>query len=329
MAIRTRTEQLDTMYTTTWVARKKEIIDQVFKAVPLFLLMDRRGHRKQQRGGRNIEIPLRIGKNTSVQFIGRGDSVTFVDDDNLSVANYDWGYLTGHILRYFQDFQQNRGSAELKNKVNEDIDNLRDSSIDRLESAMFGDGSGDDGKAIDGLQSLVPTDPSTGTVGGINRANYSWWRNNYYDMDGEEVTVLLTDRMTTMFNDCGVYGMGVSRFPDLIVTDQTTYESYERECRELGQIALTADQQMADLGFGELLFKGRHITWSPSCPSGYMWFLNSHYLYWTVDPIENLNLGEWLSIPNQPRDRIAHLMTVGNLGASNSRKQGVIFNIGS
>ena len=58
-----------------------------------------------------------------------------------------------------------------------------------------------------------------------------------------------------------------------------------------------------------------------------MYFLNTNFLKWTVDPIENYNLGAWLPIIDQPRDVVSHSMTVGNLVASNCKRQGVIFNI--
>ena len=88
------------------------------------------------------------------------------------------------------------------------------------------------------------------------------------------------------------------------------------------------DKKLADLGFGDLAYKGRPMTWSPSCTVGSMYFLNTAFLKWTVDPVENFNLGEFLPIIDQPRDVVAHSMTVGNLVASNRKRQGVIFDIG-
>jgi hypothetical protein len=129
--------------------------------------------------------------------------------------------------------------------------------------------------------------------------------------------------MNTMFNDCGKQGEGVSRFPDIVVTDQTVYEMYESECLEIARI-LIGDRKMADLGFGDLAFKGRPITWSPSCTAGYMYFLNTSVLEWVADPIENFTLGEWLPIVNQPRDVVAHSMAVGNLVTGNCKRLGVI-----
>jgi len=319
-------EQLDTMYTTTWQLRRDEVADVVFTATPLFNLLDQNGRRDSQKGGRRIEQPLRYGKNSSVQFLGKGDTVDYVDDDNLTVAYYEWKYLTGHIYRDFRKFQKNRGEARFKDKVSQDINSLQDSLVDTLEVSMFGSGGGD---IINGLQLLVADDPTTSdSVGGINQADYEWWRNNSHDMAGEEASTYLVTNMRREFNDCGTYGsQNAQRFPDIMVTTQDVYEKYEEECLALGQITKTNNQDLADLGFGDLSFKGQPITWSPSCPDEHMYLLNTQYLRWVTDPIEYMELGEWQQIEGRPRDRVAHNMTVGNLTVANRRKHSVIFSI--
>lgn len=326
MANPTLTEQLNTMYTTTWYLRKKQVVDNIFNATPFWYLLSKKGKRSTQTGGRSIEIPLQYTKNETVKFLGRGGTVSLEATDPLTVVHWNWKYLTGHIIRYFADFQQNRGKAQLIKKVNADIDNLQSSLIDKLEDALFDDGTGDSNLAIDGLGNIVADAPATGTVGDLNRATYSWWRNNYKDMSGEAASIYLRKRMNTMFNDCGQQGEGVSRFPDIMVGAQDVYEFYESEALEISRIMIS-DKKMADLGFGDLAFKGRPFTWSPACGNGRLYFLNTTVLEWIADPIENFTLGEWLPIVNQPRDVVAHSMTVGNLVAGNCKKLGVIFDI--
>jgi len=326
MPVNTNTESLNTMYTTTWYLRKKKVIDQIFEATPFWLLLKRKGKITTQSGGREIEVPLRYAKNETVQYIGKGGSVTLQDTDPLTVAQYPWRYLTGHIIRYFADFQKNRSEAQLINKVNSDIDTLQASLIDQLEESLFNDGTGDNSNEINGLLNLVAEAPTTGTVGGINRATYSWWRNYYFDMSSYAASIYLRKRMNIAFNECGKYGEGVTRFPDLIVCAQDVHEFYESELVEIARVMIN-DKKLADLGFGDLAYKGRPMTWSPSCPSGSLYLLNTNHLEFIADPIENFSLGEWLPIVNQPRDVVAHTMTVGNLCLGNARKQGVLFDI--
>lgn len=326
MAVPTLTEQLNTMYTTTWYLRRKQVVENIFNATPFWYLLTKKGKRSTQTGGRAIEVPLQYAKNTTVTFLGRGGTVALAATDPLTVCQWNWKYLTGHIIRYFADFQRNRGQAQLIKKVNADIDNLQSSLIDELESKLFSDGTGDANLAIDGLGNIVADAPGTGTVGNLNRLTYSWWRNNFKSMSGEAASIYLRKRMNTMFNDCGKMGKGVSRFPDLLVCAQDVHEMYESEALEISRIIIS-DRKMADLGFGDIAFKGRPITWSPSCGDGRMYFLNTSVMEWVADPIENFTLGEWLPIVNQPRDVVAHSMTVGNLTTGNCSRLGVIFDI--
>lgn len=57
------TEQLNTMYTTTWYLRRKTIVDNAFTATPFWYLMTKKGKRSTQTGGRSIEIPLQYAYN--------------------------------------------------------------------------------------------------------------------------------------------------------------------------------------------------------------------------------------------------------------------------
>lgn len=322
----TLTEQLNTMYTTTWYLRRKEVVDQIFNATPFWYLLSKKGKRSTQSGGRSIEIPLQYAKNETVKFIGRGGTVELEATDPLTVCHWNWKYLTGHIIRYFSDFQKNRGQAQLIKKVNADIDNLQSSLIDKLETSLFSDGTGDANLATDGLGNIIAILPTTGTVANLNRETYPWWRNNYKSMSGEAASIYLRKRMNTMFNDCGKQGEGVTRFPDIMVCAQDVYEMYESEALEISRIMIS-DRKMADLGFGDIAFKGRPMTWSPSCTAGYLYFLNTSVMEWVADPIENFTLGEWLPIVNQPRDVVAHSMTVGNLVTGNCKRLGVIHTI--
>jgi len=319
-------EQLDSLYTTTFQLRRKQIIDQVFNATPFWYLLTKGGKRRTEQGGRWIEVPLQYAKNETVTFFGKGDTISINDTQPLTVARWDWRYLAGSIVRYFVDDQKNRGQAAIINLMNAKIDNLQSSLIDKLENSLFGDGTGDGGKAIDGLGNIVATTPTTGTVAGIDRATYTWWRNNTKNMSGLSASVYLRKEMATMFNECGKQGEGVTRFPNLLICSQTVYEYYESECLEIGRINI-GDRTLADLGFGDLAYKGRPLTWSPALTANSIYFLNTNFLEFVVDPIANFDITDWKPVIDQPNDRVAQIVVVGNVVCSNCKRQGVMYNI--
>lgn len=322
------TQQLDTLYATTWKLRWDGIRDQVMLATPFFYLMDKKGRKKYQTGGSKIEIPLRYKKNETIHYISKGEAVGLQSTEALTLAQYNWKYLTGHIIRYFVDWHQNRGKAKIIDRVKADIDNLQESTMQSLDTDLFGDGTGDNSKAINGLANLIPDTVTSGTVGGIDRAMYAWWRPSVTSMTGKNVSVHLLPYMRTKFNDCAIYGQGPNRFPDMLVTTQTVYESYEAEIAEVARV-YTGDKGLADLGFGDLTFKGRPITWDPSCSAYDLFYLNSNHLWWVVDPEVEFDLGDFLPIYDQPRDVVAHMLTACNLVGDNFIRQGKISEIGN
>jgi hypothetical protein len=324
--MRTQTQNLDNLYTTTFQNRQKGIIDNIFTSTPFWYMMTKNGRNKASDGGAWIEIALRYGKNETIKAFGKNSTFDIVDDEYLTVAQYNMRFVGGSISRSWVDEQKNKGKSQIINAVNDKIDTLEMSMIDKMEEYLFADGTGDGGLAPDGLGNLIAESPITGTVGNINRATYSWWRNNYKDMASEEVSVYLKKRMATMFNDCGQQGDGVSRFPDLLVTAQNVYEAYESEVAELQQIVSTGNG-VGDLGFGDMKYKGRAITWAPSCPAGSIYFINTNFLNWMYDPIAQFDMTDWKEIPNQYKDRVAQVALAGNLVGSNFKRQGVIFNI--
>jgi hypothetical protein len=42
---------------------------------------------------------------------------------------------------------------------------------------LYGDGTGNGGKNLDGLGAAVAVSPTSGTYGGINRATWTFWQN--------------------------------------------------------------------------------------------------------------------------------------------------------
>lgn len=327
MATRTSTETLNTIYATTYKLRRKGIFDQVMLATPFWMLMQKNKRRLSETGGRSIEVSVRRSKNQTITSIGRGESVSLSETDPLTVVEFQWRTITGHILRYRDDVQKNRGQAAIGKMVTEHIDNLSESTIQEFEEMLFSDGTGNGGKDINGLLNLVANDPTTGTVAGVDRSTEAWFRNQTYNATGLTVSVNLLKRMRNMHNTCGQY-TGKQRFPDFWVTTQVLSEAYEAEVEEVARV-YTGDRAMADLGFGELTFKGRIITWSPTCPDYSMYALNSATLGFTVDPAYNMVLGQFERIPDQPEDAIAHQLTICNLTINRPRGDGVIYNLGN
>jgi hypothetical protein len=322
MANPTRTEQLDDLYTSTWNNRKSEVTDNIFTATPTFkLLKSKGGIQLNGTGGRYLEIPLSYAKNQTVASLDKGDTISISDTKFLTVAQFEWKFVAGSIVRYYVDDAKNKSKQQHLSLVNAKIDNLERSMVDKFETMIFADGTGNGSKDIDGLGNIVSATPTAaGTVGNINQVTYPWWQNKQAGSSGSASVYLLSD-MRTLYNNCST-GQATD-LPDMIVTTQSVYEYYEDEVNEQKQIV---NQTSGDAMLITVTFKGMPLVWSSQCTAGYMYFLNSKYLGLNVDPDINMSATEWKVIPNQ-LDRVQQVVWKGNLIASRRASLGVLTGI--
>jgi len=302
MAWPTFEEQLDNLYTTTWEHRKAKVHDNIFTATPFWFWLKEKGKFKTESGGRFIMEPVEYAMNDSMTWITKGDAVSLNDFEFLTETKWDWKYLTGSIVRFGIDDQQNRGRAQIIKLMTRKMENLDNSLIDTLETALFA--SGGSSNDIYGLQNLVPDD-SDGTqdVGGLDTSELSWWQNQETDATGRSFAVYGFGDMRTLLNNCSE-SRQMDR-PDIIVTGQTPYEYYEDETMEQKQIV---NKKLGDAGFTNIEFKGIPMIYSPACANSRMYFLNTNFLYFIYDPAMNFDMTEWKAIPDQVNDRAAQVI---------------------
>jgi len=328
-----RTEVINNLFSAVWRNVKTNIIDQVFEITPFWMMLKQNGRLKESTaGGRAIDCTVQYDKITTVEGFTKGSTFSLSEDEFLTQASWDWKYIGASLVRYWTDEQKVRGKAKLLDYVNAKVANLKGCIADHMEEKAFGAQGGSSTLEINGLDYLIAEDPTSGTIGNIDRSENTWWRNQYKDFTGLSYAGNLLAEMTTMWNNCSKYkdqpDDGEPRHtPDLIVTTQTIHEQYESLCRALGYIEKTANAQVADLGYGDLAFKGVPIVWSPDCKAGSMYFINTKHLTLQYDPFAFFDMTEWKKVPNG-LDMTAQCAAVCQLTVDNMRKHGVIFNIG-
>jgi hypothetical protein len=181
-----------------------------------FYALGEKGFKQQADGGRLIEFGVEFAENTTNQMIGELDTIDTTRIDVFDVARFDWKIAAGTVV--FSDLEQLRAAASSGkyDLVAEKLENGRDSHIALLNRQCWGSGVGSND--IDGIQKLIPTTPTTGTVGGINRATFTFWRSRR--TDGTKTTCSydnLRSSMRTVFNNCSLGGVKMK--PSCVVGD--------------------------------------------------------------------------------------------------------------
>jgi len=326
MAVRTLTEYLDNLYTSTWQNMRSTVTDNIFTATPFWYLLKEQGHLKKVEGGRFITEPLEYAKNEDVSWISKGGTVSLNDYERLTISKWDWRYLVAPIVRFGVDDQQNRGKNQIFDLVRSKMNNTQESLIDTLETRLFaasGSGASESGDAFDGLQLLVKDDPTTSTsVGDINQSTYDWWQNQTKNMTGISFATSGVSWMRNMYNN--VMNNKRRDAPTLIISGQTPYEYYEDEGLEYYR---TMNNKLLDMGFQNQQFKGAPWVWSPACADTRLYMLNLKFMYFAYDPMMFFDATEWKPIPDQVNDRAMQIITACSLVTNRRKSQGVMYNI--
>ncbi|RLG40666.1 MAG: phage major capsid protein [Thermoproteota archaeon] len=303
------TQTVDTIFTTTWAYRKTTATQQAFLKTPFIYWLREKGRVENISGHRRIEIPVEYGDNETVRWIQKGDTVPITDSELVTMAYDSWKYVSVSVMRWLQDEQQNRGKAAMINLAKLKLGAAERALYEEFERVMFSDGSGD--KEPNGLKNLVSTSPTSGTVHGLDRSTYTWWRNQTKTASGAASLYLVSDMRTCLNN---IIKYSKAEVKDIVmVTTQDIFELYEEEGYELYQLH---DNTLFDAGFDTLQFRRRPIMWCPSAPSGNMYFLNTAYLKLVCDEGYWMEMTDWKQIPNQPFDRTAQIVCAMNLTCS-------------
>lgn len=311
------TQTIDTLYSSTWSDRKGPATEQAFLNTPFIFWLNQAGRVKPISGGTRLEIPLEYGSNETIRWIDKGDTVPITDQELITMAYEDWKYVSVSIVRWFADEQKNRGKNQIINIMSSKLNAAERAMNEELERVMFADGSG--AKEPNGLQNIITNTPTTGTLHGINRASYTWFRNQQKTATGAYTIYLLSD-MRTMMNNLSQYTK-VNMKDIVIVTDQTSFEYFEDVHMDM---KVLNDAKLADAGFTSFSWKGRPIMWCPSAPSLKMYFVNTAFIKLHKDNNYWMEMTEWKTIPNQPFDRVAQIVSALQMVTSRPIASGVL-----
>lgn len=307
---------LSEIVTTTLRNRSKTLSDNVMNHNALLMRINERGN-KMPASGRDIIQELEYAENGTVAMYSNYDVIDTTPQDVLTSAVFDWRQLAGTVTISGLEEVQNSGSERVIDLLEARINVLEKSMMNTLASQLYSAASAS--TDLDGLQLAVADDPTTGTYGGINRANYSFWRNQNYDFSVEGVTASSTTiqtAMNTLYLDC----VRNSDAPDMVVAGNTYFTYYWESLQSIQRIGT---DKSADAGFMALKYLGSDVFYDSNCAATRMYFLNTDYLKLRYHPDRDFTPLEERNGFNQD-SKVIPLVWAGNLCCSNASLQGVI-----
>ena len=311
--------------TTTLESRTKKLADNVTKNNAILNRLNKRGKVKPVSGGRVIAQELNYAENSTYKRYSGYETLNISPSEVFTAAEFDWKQAAVAISISGLEQLQNSGPEAMIDLLESRIENAEQTMQNNLSADFYSDGTADGGKQIGGLQLLVADTPTSGTVGGINRASWAFWRNQSYDATtdgGAAVTAAnITKYMNTLYLRCS----RGNDHPDLIIADNNYYQAYWESLQAIQRVT---SSDMAEAGFQALKFMNSDVVfdggYGGAAPSNHMYFLNTNYIFWRPHRDRNM-------VPLNPdrfavnQDAMVKLIAVaGNMTMSNAFLQGVL-----
>jgi len=313
---------LSEIITTTLRNRSGELADNVSNGNALLMRLKEKGAWKPA-SGRTIVQELDYAENGTFMYYSGGEQLNVGASDVLSAAEFDWKQAACAVVATGLEVDvQNTGKEAIIDLLEARIKNAQRTMRNNICNGMYSDGTGTGGKQIGGLQLLVADAPTSGTVGGINRATYSFWQNQVYDASSDGGTAATASNIQTYMNAMYLECTRGGDKPDLILADANYYKLFWGSMQAIQRVT---DSKMAEAGFQNIKFSGADVVYEDNSgmPTNHMYFLNTDYIYLRYAPKRLFKPLEKVQSINQ--DAMVQLITfAGNMTTSNASLQGVL-----
>ncbi len=272
-------------------------------------------------GGDVITATLEYALNGTVGFYSDTETISTQRSEVFDRAEYAWKEIAGTVLQSELEDGIVQGSAKKFDLLDGKLKNLRSTFDDTINASLWSDGSGTSGKEIGGMQLINSITPTTGTMGTINAANFSFWRNQ--QASGAQSSSAFDNLRATMRAVYNSASNGVAgKHPQYVGTTQTVFQGYE------GLLTVNerfTDKESGDGGFKNevLKFKGAKLSYDGDTPTGQLHFWHPNFL-----KLAYLK-GHWnkMTGPIRPANQTVDIYQVSsrcNLITTNRRMLGVV-----
>jgi hypothetical protein len=334
---------LSEIVTTTLRNRSKKLADNMLRNNGVMTRLNSRGNVKPFDGGRTIVQELEYANNSTYKRYSGYEVLNIQPSDVFTAAEFPIRQAAVAVSISGLEMLQNSGRERVIDLLESRIKNAEKTFMNGLSYDFYSDGS--QTAQIGGLQFLVASSPSTGIVGGIDRATWSFWQNQVFAATATGGAAISAANAYSYMLQLYTKLVRQQDRPDLWLASDVAWRAYNESLHAIQRITST-DNDLAKAGFMNLKFMDSDVVLDggfqgtttdgnnfgsagagavggiPSAVNFYA--LNTDYIYWRPHKDRNM-------VPLDPdrfsvnQDAMVKLIGVaGNMTVSNSFLQGVM-----
>jgi hypothetical protein len=336
---------LSEIVTTTLRNRTGVLQDNVSRNNALLARLNKKGRIKTFSGGRTIVQELDYANNSTFTWYSGYQTLNINPSQVFTAAEFPIRQAALAISISGLEELQNSGEEAIIDLLESRVENGERTFMNGLANGIYGDGTTTG--SINGLQLLVAASPSTGVVGGIDRATWSFWRNISFSAITNGGVAANAANIVSYMDATWVQLVRGRDYPDLIIADNNMYKFYLQALQSIQRVGTeSGSPELAEAGFMSLKYLNADVVLDGGfqgiagdpipletsassnsvggAPASTMYFLNTNYIHWRPHSMRNM-------VPLDPdrfsvnQDAMVRLIGwAGNMTLSNAFLQGTI-----
>jgi hypothetical protein len=316
---------------TTIESRSGVLADNLSNSNPLLYELKKNGNTKTFSGGQFImeEIMYNDPATQNGGSYSGYDMLDITPNSPISSAQYDMKLYNKSAIISGEDRLKNSGNEAIIDLLDARLDIAEKSLMNDLETDLFGDGTGNGGKALTGLAAMVADAPLTGTYGGINRATWAFWRNKAFDATTDFGAAATSLNIQSYMNRAILPTVRGREAPNLGIFDENYYRLFLESLQSIQRIS---NSDHAEAGFTSLEYLGGGRRMNVVLEGGIgkqistnrAYFLNTNFMKWRPHADRNFKpIGGKRQSVNQDAE-VAIIGWAGNLTSNGPQFHSVL-----
>lgn len=232
-------------------------------------------------GNQKINLPVKGDYTVGMQGYTHNDTVSYTNPTNIKRVEYPWKEVHSGITVTHTELKIDGISVDSTNGaktsehsgrdihvltglLEDKLDDMGESWSRKFDAMLHKDGT-QDSKEVPGIALLIAKDPTTGTLGGLDRATNTWWRNrssvNNTATGGADSRIVPSTSLQTLTKFLRKEARQLRRYGKgryLLLAGSRFLEALDAEVAEKGQY--TQDGFMksgaTEIGMGEISMRG-------------------------------------------------------------------------
>lgn len=337
---------LSEIVTTTLRNRTGKLADNVTRNNALLMYMSGKKFIKPFSGGRTIVQEINYANNRTYTRYSGYELLNIAPSDTMTAAEFAIRQMAVAISISGLEQLQNAGEEQVIDLLESRIENADQTLANGIAYDMYSDGSLSG--QINGLAALVSASPTSGTVGGIDRATWTFWQNARFQGVSDGGAAVSAANIRDYMNRLAVQLQRGPDGPDLAITGSTWYSYFVASLEAIQRIQddrspLTKSEFpfVSYMGAGKRMdvvldggFQGGTSDGNTfgtagagaagGAPADRMWILNSKFIHYRPHSQRNcVPIGDDRVSVNQ--DAMVQLIGwAGNMTLSNAALQGIL-----